>query len=106
MVSGRRSPLRPRAANSARTANGQAVNFIADAIPGTTPTEKGLRRCANTMARSRKPTTGMSSPPVARGATPREDDERLDGADLAAPVRPAQIERDGGRGQRRHAERR
>ena len=32
------------------------------------PTAKGRRRCASTMASRRKATTGMSSPPVARGS--------------------------------------
>ena len=67
MESGRRSPLRPRAAKSANAASGHAVNFMAEAMPKTTPDAKGLCRCASTMARSRNATTGMSSPPVASG---------------------------------------
>ena len=41
MVKGRRSPLRPRAAKSASAARGQAVNFMAEAMPKTTPEAKG-----------------------------------------------------------------
>ena len=69
--SGRRSPRRPRAAKRASTARGQAVNFMADAMPSTTPEANGFLRCASTMARSKKATTGMSSPPVASGSEAR-----------------------------------
>ena len=43
------------------------MNFIADAMPSTTPDAKGRCRWASTMASSMKATTGMSSPPVASG---------------------------------------
>ena len=42
MENGRRSPLRPRAAKRASAASGQAVNFMAEAMPKTTPEAKGL----------------------------------------------------------------
>ena len=67
MTTGRRFPRRLRAAKRANAASGQAVNFMAETIPNTTPEANGCRRWASTMASSRKATTGMSSPPVASG---------------------------------------
>ncbi len=105
MVSGRRSPLRSRAANSASAARGQAVNFMADAMPKTTPEAKGRRRWASTMASSKKATTGMSSPPVASGSDAKgRMTSAWSGADLAAAVGPAQVEGHRGHDERGQAE--
>ena len=99
--SGRRSPLRPRAAKSASAASGHAVNFMADAIPSTTPEANGRRRWASTMASNKTATHGYVVPAGGqRQGRQGQDHERLQCADLSPLVRPTEVE-----GHRGHSER-
>ena len=105
MRRGCRSPSLLRAAKSASSATGHAVNFMADAMPSATPDAKGWRRWASTIARSRNAATGMSSPPVASGREANgQDHQGLERPDFAPALRPAEIERHGCHGQGREAE--
>ncbi len=63
-----RCDRRSRAAQAARKASGQAVNFREDAAPKASPATSGRRRCNPTRPASIRATTGMSSPPVASGS--------------------------------------
>jgi len=78
---------RSAAANRARKTTGQAVNLRVLAAPSASPASTGRRRCRATSPSSMSATTGMSSPPVARGSaavgrTVRAWSDRMRASDL------------------------